>query len=140
MSKQAGLTLVDVLVVVAVFCGLAAVALPRFALLDEASRLDALRNLADEIRSTAELSHSIWVSAGRPAQLSRDDMALTMINGYPSIDDMRELVAHEALFAIDAEQYRYADRGHVIRDCYVMYRPPAHSLDGPDIQVVVTGC
>ncbi len=140
MCHQRGITVVELLVVVAVFSGLAAVALPRFALLDEASRLEAVRSLADEIRTTAELSHSIWVSAGRPAELARDDVTVEMINGYPSPDDMAELIPYESMFKRIDGRYEYADRGRAVSDCYVSYQPPDYTLSGPDIAVVVTGC
>ncbi|MEM8983532.1 MAG: hypothetical protein AAGC71_10925 [Pseudomonadota bacterium] len=139
-QRQLGVTLIDTTIVVAAFCSVAAIALPRFALLDEASRLSAVRTLADDIRSTAELSHSIWVSAGRPASLTRDNGPVRMVNGYPDSSDMKAMVAYSAMFEYVDGNYRYADGDRVVEECYVSYQPPEHSLDGPDIVVVVTGC
>ncbi|MEM1263882.1 MAG: hypothetical protein AAGH76_15900 [Pseudomonadota bacterium] len=139
-QRQLGLTLIDTAIVVAAFCSVAAIALPRFAMLDEASRLSAVRTLADDIRSTAELSHSIWVSAGRPAALTRDTGLVRMVNGYPDTGDMKEMVAHSAFFHYADGEYHYADGDRVVGECYVSYQPPEHSLDGPDIAVIVSGC
>ena len=140
MRKQQGLTVIDVVVVAATFCALAAVAVPRFALLDEASRLDNVRMLADEVRLTAELSHSIWVSADRPDQLLRDNILVEMTNGYPTSADMAALISRRSMFAFAEDEYRYLSNDQVVADCYVRYLPPAHPLDGPDIKVVVSGC
>ena len=60
MGSQRGLTALELLVVVAVIAMLAAVAVPRFSVLDREAREQAVISLADGVRSAAEITHRVW--------------------------------------------------------------------------------
>lgn len=126
--------------VVSSFMALAAVALPRFAVLEESARLDALADLAAEIRAQSSMSNAIWASANGPATLVRKGQPMLLVNGYPSAADMRELVAGDVLFHYDGGRYNYSDRGQPVADCHVTYIPPQPFATEPTIEIEVSGC
>ncbi|MEM7278585.1 MAG: type II secretion system protein [Pseudomonadota bacterium] len=140
MGRQQGLTLVELLVVATVFLGLAAVAMPRYVLLNETARMDSVRALADEMRATAEQSHAIWFSAGQPEELSKGRVPMKIVNGYPAVGAMRSLLVGDAMFGFDGLRYVYREDDAYIEDCYVSYAPPSFSLGRPEIKVNVEGC
>ncbi len=139
-SPQFGLTVVELLVVAATFTALAAVALPRFAALDESSRIEAVADLAAEIRAQSAMSFAIWMSANGPDTLVHNEQPMLLVNGYPSAADMRELVVGDALFEYDGGRYYYSDRGTPVADCHVTYIPPARVNYEPAIEVEISGC
>ncbi len=138
--RQQGLTSVELIVVVAVFVALAAVALPRYAVLEEETRLQAVGDLATEIRAHAAQSFAIWQSANHPSSLSQAGRPMMLVHGYPSAADMRTLVVGDAMFQYEGGRYVYTAAGEPVAGCYVTYIPPAGRLDAPQIDVVVEGC
>ena len=68
--KQAGFTLIELVVVITILGILAAFAIPRFASLETEARIGAIQGLAGSVRSSAALAHSLWMTQNAPAAVT----------------------------------------------------------------------
>ena len=140
MEKQRGMSTVDVMVVAAAFVMLAAVAVPRFAFLSEEARVEAVRNLAEDVRASSDLTFRVWDSAGRPATLTTDDTVLELVHGYPSTASVGAIIFDDSEFEFDMGVWHYSRDQKRIENCFVSYEAPRAENERPNIAAKVDGC
>lgn len=85
-QKQAGFTLIELIVVIIILGVLSAYALPRFAALQTEARIAKMNGALASLKSGAALAHSIQLTQQlAPNTLVRMEGAdIPMINGYPT--------------------------------------------------------
>jgi MSHA pilin protein MshA len=84
INKQAGFTLIELIMVIVILGVLSAFALPRFADLGGDAREASINGLNGAIKSAANIAHAQWLADGGTATtVSLEGTSITMINGYP---------------------------------------------------------
>ena len=84
-NKQAGFTLIELVVVIVILGVLAATALPRFLNASSSARAASLKGLAGAMNSAVALTHAQYVIVGgAPSTVTMDGgVVVSMANGYP---------------------------------------------------------
>jgi MSHA pilin protein MshA len=101
-GSQSGFTLIELVVVITILGILAAFAIPRFAGLEVQARTAARDALAGSVRSGAALSHALWLAQGQPPSVTMEgSLAITMVNGYPSLATIDDTIGDLTGFGYD---------------------------------------
>ncbi len=82
--KQAGFTLVEIVVMITILGVLAAFAIPRFVSLENQTRTASRDALLVSLRSGAALAHALWLANGQTSPVSMAGKSVAIVNGYPS--------------------------------------------------------
>lgn len=84
INKQAGFTLIELIMVIVILGVLSAFALPRFADLGGQARTASINGLNGAVKSAANISHAQWLADGGTAgTVTLEGTVITMVNGYP---------------------------------------------------------
>jgi MSHA pilin protein MshA len=139
MRAQAGFTFTELLTVVTVMAMLAAVAVPRYALLNSDSRSQSVRSLAANVKSSASLSHKVWNATGKPIRLTLDGRTVDMRYGYPTDASIAEIVVMSGEFEF-ADGYWKHTQSAAGQGCSVLYIPPSNPDTDATIVTYTHGC
>jgi prepilin-type N-terminal cleavage/methylation domain-containing protein len=132
MRSDAGFTFTELLTVVTVMAMMAAVAVPRYAMLNSDSRSQAVRALAANVKSSASLSHRVWKGTGQPMRMTLDGRTVDMRFGYPTDASIAEIVLMNGDFEFADGYWKHRESG-ADQGCAVLYIPPPN----PDTEATV---
>ncbi len=142
MSKATsrGFTLIELVVVITILGILAAFAVPRFLSLDGKARQAAVDGIAGSLRSSAALTHSLWLASGSPATISMEGTSITMTNGYPDLTTINSTLADTTGFTYTAGTGVFSKNGAATpANCSVTYTAAAVG-GSPGIAVDKSAC
>jgi MSHA pilin protein MshA len=151
INKQAGFTLIELIMVIVILGVLSAFALPRFADLGGNAREASINGAAASMKSAANIAHAQWLAEGNAASTSveLEGVAVAMVNGYPT--EAGIMVAAQ----ISADDYTIAGGTVSVTDaptpanCSVVYTEAVAAAVGPPVvaqapasvaAATVTGC
>ena len=146
-NKQAGFTLIELVVVITILGILAAFAVPRFASLEGQARVAATQALAGSVRSGASLAHALWLAQGDPGgtSITMEGQPITMTFGYPDATTIDETLVEYTGFALTTPEgtavfTKQSASGTAIANCFVTYTPPAAANQAPTVVSTTSGC
>ena len=130
MKRQAGFTIIELVMVIVILGILSAFALPRFADLGTGAKIASLNGLAGALKSAASIAHAEQLVAGSglgdPATL--EGASVAMVNGYPQANAAGILRAAD----VTATDYTVAGGGATGGSAITF------TLDGVDCTVTYT--
>lgn len=143
INKQAGFTLIELIMVIVILGVLSAFALPRFADLGGQARAATINGAAGAMKAAANIAHAQWLAEGNsPATVTLEGTVIAMTFGYPT--DASILLAAQ----ITAADFDIATAGSVraigavtAANCSVAYAE-ATALTAPAVvgAAVTGGC
>jgi MSHA pilin protein MshA len=146
INKQAGFTLIELIMVIVILGVLSAFALPRFADLGGEARTASINGLNGAVKSAANIAHAQWLADGGTAALvTLEGTDIDMVNGYPdntAIDLAAQVTADD--YTVDDTTSATATTFDVIgaptpATCRVTYTEAA--VDGsPTYVLLKAGC
>ncbi len=139
MKSQHGFSATDLLVAVTVLVILAAVAVPRYSTINSESRASAVRSLAANVESSANLTHRVWRSAGESNFLNIEGDIIEMSYGYPTDQSIRKVVIERDTFLFSDGQWAHRERDND-PGCSVLYIPPSESSTGVQVISYTDSC
>ena len=86
INKQAGFTLIELIMVIVILGVLSAFALPRFADLGGQARAATINGVAGAMKAASNIAHAQWLAEGdSPATITLEGTSIAMTFGYPTI-------------------------------------------------------
>lgn len=139
MRSQAGFTFTELLTVATVMAMLAAVAVPRHAMINSESRAAAVRALAANVRSSSQLANRIWEAAGKPPKLKLDGSDVEMRYGFPTAQSIEQIVVMDREFNAEGGYFKHAESADG-QACAVFYIPPPNAETKASVLSYTDGC
>jgi MSHA pilin protein MshA len=142
INKQAGFTLIELIMVIVILGVLSAFALPRFADLGGEARKASINGAAGSMKAAANIAHAQWLAeaSSTSTSITLEGTSITMANGYPtvaSIMDAAQISSDDYTIAAGVVSIAGAPTP---ADCSVAYTAATSSVAASVAVATVSGC
>ncbi len=146
IRKQAGFTLIELVIVIVILGILAAAALPRFSDLAGDARTASVNGVAGSLRAAAAVAHATQLaksySVGQPVAL--EGISIAMSNGYPNaittagsvISVLTDLTGFTTSLNNSSLSFTVTGR----TNCTAEYNNAPNTTTAASVSVTTTGC
>ena len=143
MKKQAGFTLIELIIVIVILGILAAYAIPKYMNLDAQARTAVLNGLTGSIRAAADMVHTVAVVQNQTGSTGTVNIGtgsnITTAYGYPDTAGIVNAIADTSGFTVNAGVFTKTGAS-TPASCTVTYVAPTGSGNLPSISSVNSGC
>lgn len=144
-KKQAGFTLIELVIVIVVLGILASFAVPKFGNLVERARIAKVEALSGAVKASATIAHAQQLAekTSHDADTDMNGTAITMENRYPEVGSIADTLAEFDGFTFDNAGGFTLDNAGAAgdgTDCSVTYTAPANLGDAPSVSVDISDC
>jgi len=150
MKKQAGFTLIELIIVIVILGILAAYAIPKYISIDREARISVTKGLEGSIRAAADMVHAIAVAKGQLGTAGSVDVGTgtsvaVAVNGYPTGIGINDALSDTSGFTVNptatATLATYQKTGAAtVASCQVVYSNAGTANTIPTITPTITGC
>ena len=138
-ARRCGLTLIELLVMIAALSLLAAFAVPRFKVLEVDSRGQDSEALAQSVQAAAQLAYGLWLSQGKPVDIIFRGRRLALEYGFPTEINIESAVADWPSFSFSGGRWLHVEAADPTR-CGVRYYAPVALGQNPAVLAFTDGC
>jgi MSHA pilin protein MshA len=137
-----GLTLIELIVLLGILSIVAALAYPRYIMIEEEARVALVESLGGSVQSAASQAHYLWILQGSPATIDMEGQTITILNGYPDDNTIDSTLMDYSGFQFKTNpapvRFRRADAPQP-NNCMVSY-VDAVAGQRPTVTVETSGC
>lgn len=140
MSKQAGFTLIELVLVIVILAILAATALPRFSDISKEARVATLDGLAGSIRSAAAITRGTQLAKKLASSddITIEGVTVSMTNGYPDDGAINNAISDYSGFSFSNTGVFTA--AGTTSNCTVTYDNNGTTSPAFTVTIASTGC
>jgi len=140
-KSTGGFTLVEMIVTIGILVIMAAMAYPRFVMIEVEARKALVESLGGAVSSAAQQAHYLWLLQDQPATIDMEGQTITMINGYPSEGSINDTLMDYSGFQYNnAAVARFRKIGAPAPNTCMVTYADAVAPQRPAITVFTSGC